>query len=331
MSSSEDGGSVVAAVLGNLFVAIIKLAAFSISGSGAMLAEGIHSVADTLNQALLWFGIQRSNRPADDSHPYGYGAERYFWALISAMGIFVLGCGVTVYHGVEQVLHPHMPHIGWLTWTVLGVAAVIEGSVLIKAIREAQRKKGDKSWLYFLRYSNDPTLLAVLFEDAIAVTGIGIAALGLGLCLWTGFPVFDGIASIIIGVMLGVLALVLAIKNKTLLIGRSASPEIEQRIRRIVASDPAIAKVLQLKTRVLAAGDHLVDLQVDFDADSVINRLTDEILAAREEVKTDEGLMTFAHRFGAKLIDELAVEVDRLEDAIRKEVPSVSIIDVEGD
>jgi zinc transporter 9 len=329
--AGKGGGSVIAAVFGNGFITVIKLAAFFFSGSGAMLAEGIHSFADTLNQALLWFGIRRSQRPADKDHPYGYGAERYFWALVSAMGIFVLGCGVTVYHGVHSVLHPHMPEVGWLTWVVLAVSAAIESVVLGMAVVEANKQRDGQGWITYLRQSSDPTIMAVLFEDSIAVAGVFIAAAGIGLCYLTGNAVWDGIASIVIGLSLGALALALAIKNKQLLIGRAAAPHVEKTIHDIVAADPAVKKVLRLRTRVLAAGEHLIDLQVDFEPKSVVERLKDEILEKRDEVQTDEGLMAFAHEFGNRLIDEMALEVDRLEDSIRAEVPTARMIDVEGD
>jgi zinc transporter 9 len=296
-----------------------------------MLAEGIHSVADTANQALLWLGIKRSERPADDTHPYGYGAERYVWALISAMGIFFLGCGVTVYHGVEQVLHPTKTEVSWIDWTVLGISVVVEGGVLLMAIKEANGKREGRSWREFIRTSSDPTLIAVLFEDSVAVGGVFIAAAGIGLSRLTGIPWFDGLASILIGLLLGVLALVLAMKNKTLLVGQSAAPEIENRIRQVLQASPAVGKLIKLRTKVMATGMHRVDVQVDFEAQSLVERLRDDILAAREQVKTDEGLLEFSREFGDKLIEELADEVDRIEAKIRDEVPTAQLIDVEGD
>lgn len=331
MADTGSARAVIAAVVGNGSIAVLKLGAFSVSGSGAMLAEGIHSIADTMNQALLWLGIARSRRTADPKHPYGYGAERYFWALVSAMGIFVLGCGVTCYHGVHQLLHPSMPEVGWLTWAVLAISAIVEGGVLALALKDASARKGDKTWRQFLASSSDPTLLAVIFEDSVAVGGVFVAACGIGLSLWTGWSGFDGIASIIIGLLLGALALALALKNRELLIGRSAAPDVEETIRRIVHKDPAVSKVLALKTRVLAAGEVRVDLQVDFEADSIIDRLTPEIQKRYGTINSEEELMAFSRELGRRLLDELAIEVDRLEAAIREEVPSASLIDIEGD
>lgn len=325
------GSSVIAAIVGNAVVAALKIFAFVVSGSGAMLAEGVHSVADTANQALLWIGIRRSERPADDDHPYGYGAERYVWALISAMGIFFLGCGVTLYHGVSQLFHPEVPDVGWLTWAVLAFAVVVEGAVLMMAIREANRTRGEKGWREFIRTSTDPTLIAVLFEDSVAVIGVFVAAAGIGLSRWTGLGIFDGIASIIIGLLLGGLALVLAAKNSKLLVGQRADPDVEKRIRQLMEEHPAIGKVVALRTRVMAAGAHRVDLQVDFDAGTLVERMHEEIVAEVGKLNSEEAILAFSHRLGDRIVDDLADEVDRIEALIKQEVPTASLIDVEGD
>ena len=331
MAQGNTHRSVILAIVGNGVISALKLAVFFVSGSGTMLAEGIHSVADTMNQALLFLGLRLASRPPDEDHPFGYGAEQYFWALVSAMGIFVLGCGVTVYHGVHGLMHPALPTTDWMTWLVLGLSGSIEGSVFVFALLEVRRRKGAQGWLAFVKQSSDPTLLAVLFEDAIAVTGNVIAAIALGLCEVTGLPIFDAVGSIVIGLMLGALAIVLAMKNKSLLIGRAASPAVEERIRRLVIRDPAVARIISMRTRVIAAGVHSIDLQVDFDADAIIDRLWREVapdlIAAGDEGDAEK----VARVFGRRLIDELAVEVDRLEAAIQREVPSAKLIDIEGD
>ena len=331
MSHSESGKTVVAAILGNGIIAVGKLIAFGVTGSGAMLAEGIHSIADTLNQALLFVGIRRSERPPDAEHPYGYGAERYVWALISAMGIFVLGCGVTCYHGVHAMLHPKPVEAGWLTWTVLGVSALVEGGVLVMAILEANRQRGETSFVQFMRDSSDPTLIAVLFEDSIAVLGVFIAAAAIFLAQATGQHWIDGAASVVIGLLLGFLALVLAQKNKQLLIGRSATKDIEALVRTIDLRHPSVAKVLSVRTRVIAAGENRVDLQVDFDPNAMIDRWRDEIRKRAPQIRDAETLEAFSRDLATRLLDELAKEVDQLEAEIKEAVPSATLIDVEGD
>ncbi|MCP4499210.1 MAG: cation diffusion facilitator family transporter [Deltaproteobacteria bacterium] len=331
MSAKGGTQTVVMAVVVNFVIAILKFLAFSVSGSGAMLAEGIHSVADTANQALLFLGIKKSERPADDTHPFGYGAERYFWALVSAMGIFVLGCGVTVYHGVHQLMHPVLPTVGALTWGVLGVSALLEGSVFLMALREANSQREGKSWIAFLKSSSDPTLIAVLLEDSIAVIGIGIASLGILLSSATGIPQFDGAASILIGLLLGALALLLAVKNKNLLVGISAPKDVEDTIQKLVSGHPSVEKLLSMRTRVLGSGNVQLDLQVDFSPDAIVDRMQEDIHKAYENIENKEEFEAFCRSFGRDLVDELALEVDRLEQAIRKEVPQAQIIDVEGD
>lgn len=331
MAGSESGKAVVAAIFGNGIIAVGKLAVFGVTGSGAMLAEGIHSVADTANQALLWVGIRRSHRPADEAHPYGYGAERYVWALISAMGIFFLGCGVTCYHGVHAIMHPKPVSAGWLTWTVLGISALVEGYVLLLAVLEANRQRGDKSFVRFMRESSDPTLIAVLFEDSIAVLGVFIASAAIFAAEKTGMYWLDGAASLTIGLLLGFLALILAAKNKQLLIGHSAAPDVEARVRNIALSHPSVAEVLSVRTRVIAAGENRVDLQVDFDPNAMIDRWVADIRKQAPDVKDAESLEAFSRDLAAKLLDELAKEVDHLEAEIQEAVPSATLIDVEGD
>lgn len=331
MAGTESGKAVVAAIAGNGIISVGKLAVFAVTGSGAMLAEGIHSVADTANQFLLWVGIRKSHKPADDAHPYGYGAERYVWALISAMGIFFLGCGVTCYHGVHAILHPKPVEAGWLTWTVLGVSALVEGYVLLLAVLEANRQRGEKSFLRFMRESSDPTLIAVLFEDSIAVLGVFIASGAIFVAQQTGWYWLDGAASLTIGLLLGLLALILAAKNKQLLIGHSATPEIEERVRRIALSHPSVAEVLSVRTRVIAAGENRVDLQVDFDPNAMIDRWREDIRSKASSITDADALETFSRDLAAKLLDELANEVDQLEAEIQEAVPSATLIDVEGD
>jgi len=330
---AAEGGTkaVIMAVFVNGIIAVGKLAAFAVSGSGAMLAEGIHSIADTANQALLWFGIKQSERPADKDHPFGYGAERYFWSLVSAMGIFVLGCGVTVYHGVHQLMHPALPTVGMLTWVVLAVSAVLEGSVFFAALREANRQREGQSWSTFMKTSTDPTLIAVLLEDSIAVIGIGIAAAGVGLAHATGIPQFDGAASIIIGLLLGALALALAVKNKDLLVGRAAPSDLQKRITTVVTGHESVDKLLSMRTRVLGSGEVQLDLQVDFSPDAIVDRMQQQIYDDFENVKTKEEFEAYCRQFGRTLVDELALEVDKLEKAIQKEVPQAQHIDIEGD
>ncbi len=321
--------SVVAAIAGNFVVTVLKFGAFLASGSGAMMSEAIHSLADTLNQSLLLLGLKRAARPADPTHPYGYGKEQYFWALVSAMGIFVFGCGVTVYHGIHQIMHPEVSRVTWLTWAVLGGAALLEGIVLFVAIQETRKARQARgvSWRVFLSKEGDPTLLAVLFEDAIAIFGVVVAAVGIWLSHALNEPRIDGVASVIIGLLLGALALLLAIRNKELLIGQSAPESINKTIWDTVAADPAVNVVGQVKTHVIASGKLAVDINLDMDAKAVMKK----VLPQFKSLNADDKIRTEAEEFGEALVEQLGVEVDRLENDIREKVPGVAFIDIEED
>lgn len=329
--ASGSKRAVAAAILGNGSVTLLKLLAFIVSGSGAMLSEAIHSLADTINQALLWLGIRFSERPADRLHPYGYGAERFFWSLVSAMGIFFLGAGITLYHGIHTFLRPGHIEITSLTWIVLVLALLIEGTVLIMAVRAANQRRAGRTWAEFLRTARDPALLAVLLEDAVAVTGVFVAAAGIVLAHVFGNPLFDAAASILIGLLLAAMAVVLAMRNRALLLGQSASAEMERKIRTLVTHDPVVGRVLHLRTRILDVDAHLINLEVDFDPDTIVERLKPEIREAAEGIRGPDDLESFAHTFARRLIDELAVEVDRLEEKVRESVPTARIIDIEVD
>jgi solute carrier family 30 (zinc transporter), member 9 len=321
----------VLALFGNVTVAVAKLVAFSMSGSGAMFGESLHSAADTLNSGLLWVGIRLSRRPPDARHPFGYGPERYFWSFISALGVFMMGGAAAIYHGVREWIRPEPIHIGAATWAVLALGVALDGGVLATTVREAARRRGPRTWRRYFASSTDPSLLAVLFEDAVDLTGTLIAAAGIGLAHFLDAVRFDAAASALIGGLMVCLALMLAHRNRVLLLGSAVAPDVERRIREIVLSDPLVGRVLSLRTRVLAADQYRVDLQVDFDPDAVVGRLRDEIRRAAPGIRGPDELEAFARAFARRLLDELAKEVDRLEGRIREAVPRARVIDVEGD
>ena len=167
--------AVIAAVFGNGVLTILKFIAFWISGSGSLFAEAVHSMADTANQGLLWAGLHRSGRPADKRFHYGYGAEQFLFALLAAVGIFVFGCGVTVYHGVHSLLHPQAIDISWISFTVLGISLVLDGAVLATAVRAVNQQRGTLGFKEYLRNTTDPSVVAVLLEDLVATLGVLIA------------------------------------------------------------------------------------------------------------------------------------------------------------
>ena len=213
------GGSstaVYAAIIGNSIVMIGKFIAFFFTGSAAMLSEGIHSFADVSNQCLLALGISRSQKTPDEMHPYGYVRERYIWALISAVGIFFLGCGVTVYHGISTLIDPNPVSDFTLAFVVLGFAFVVEAITLFVAISAVadEAKKNKQSFLTYLKRGSDPTGVAVILEDSAAISGVIIASTGLLLTYYTGNTVFDSMATILIGLLLGLVAVFYYISYK---------------------------------------------------------------------------------------------------------------------
>lgn len=296
-----------------------------------MLSEAIHSFADTANQALLFIGVQRSKKPADKEFQYGYGADRYVFALLSAMGVFVLGCGVTVYHGVHSLLHPNVPSYGWITIVVLAISLVVDGGVFMSAVRESNKQRGSMGWIEFIRKSTDPTLIAVLFEDLIATIGVLVAAAGIGLAYLTGNPIFDSISSILIGLLLGLLAIWLGWRNRVLILGPAISEKKSAEIRSYLEKQPSVITVRTLRTRILAASSFGLAAEVDYDGKALGKRHANW---ARENVPkgaTEEEWEAFASEFGERLLDALGHEVDRIEAELVKQFPRLRHVDIEAD
>jgi len=283
---------IYAALVGNALIAITKFVAASITGSAAMMAEGIHSLVDTGNQGLLLHGMKRARKPADDRFPFGHGKEIYFWAFIVAIMIFALGSGVSIYEGVHRVMHPEPVSNPLVNYVVLGLAAVFEGFAWWFAWKEFRGQMRGRSIATTITASKDPTTFVVLFEDSAAMLGLFVAAIGLTLGEVLGMPVFDGIASIGIGLILGATAIMLAIRTKSLLIGESAEPEIVADVRTRAAALEAVVAVNEVLT--LHMGPHyvLLTISVDFrddlaagDVEHAIDHLTQEIRAAHSDIK----------------------------------------------
>lgn len=321
-------GAVFQAVIGNGLLTIIKFAAFVVSGSGAMMSEAVHSFADTANQGLLYMGKVRSSRPADERFQYGYGADRYVFALLSAMGIFVLGCGVTVYHGIHSLLHPPELEISWIVFAVLGLSLLIDGFVLLSAIREVNAERGDRGFFEFIRKSTDPTLLAVLFEDSVASLGVIIAAVGIGLAQATGEPLFDALSSIAIGAMLGILAVWLGWRNRQLILGPAIESEKSAEVVRFLEQQPSIAGVREVRTRVVGADRFRLAVEVDYEG-RVLGAAHADWLRERASGAGDWD--EIAAEFGDRMMESLGDEVDRIEAELAERFPNMRDIDIEAD
>jgi cation diffusion facilitator family transporter len=254
--------AIIAALFANMGIAIAKGIAFLITGSSALLAEAIHSVADTGNQALLIFGGRRSERKESQTHQFGYGTERYFWAFVVALVLFTLGAVFAVYEGIHKLSHPAELESPLIAVSVLVVAIGLESYSLRTAIREARPSKGRKTWWQFIRSTRNPELPVVLLEDVGALTGLFIALSGVVLSWSTGEPRFDSFASILIGVLLGVIAIVLAFEMHGLLIGESADPEMETSVRDAILAGEEIRSVIHLRTLHLGPEDLLVAAKI---------------------------------------------------------------------
>ena len=285
-ASSSDGGgestgTVVVAGVANLAIAIAKLVGGLISHSSAMLSEAAHSLADTITEVLLFVALKRGNRPADDRHPFGYGRETYFWAFLAALCTFSVGAGFSVYQGVETILEGEEQGSPLVSYVILAVAFVLEGSSLLKAVRQvrgAARRRRISARRY-LRTTTDTTIKAVTFEDAAALVGLVLAALGLLLEQLTGDPLWDGLSAILIGVLLVAVAVSLARANISLLIGQAVSESVEQELRAEITAMDQVDAVPFLLTSVVGPGQLLVAAKVDFADDATvadIERAADE-------------------------------------------------------
>ena len=291
--------AIIAAFFANLGIALAKFVGFFFTGAASMLAEAVHSVADTSNQGLLLLGERKARRRPTPEHPFGFGTERYFWAFVVALVIFTLGSLFALFEGEEKLRHPHqLESAGWAV-AILLLAIVFESFSLRTAVRESRHVKGDESWWAFIRRAKVPELPVVLLEDTGALIGLVFALSGVGLAEVTGNARFDAAGSIAIGVLLGVIAMILVVEMKSLLIGEAASPPVTAKIARAIESAPHVRGLIHMRTQHLGPDELLVAAKVEFDAD-----------------------LTIA---------ELATVIDDVEAAMRAAVPAARVIYLEPD
>ena len=283
---------ILAALVGNSLVAITKFVAAFFTGSSAMFSEGIHSVVDTGNQVLLLWGIRRSKRPANERFPFGYGKEIYFWSFVVAILIFALGAGVSIYKGIHHVQHPVPIANPFINYIVLVLAIIFEGGALYFAAKEFHLVKGRMGYIEAVQRGKDPATFVVLFEDTAAMSGLLIAFIGIVISQVTGDPVYDGIASILIGIILAATAAWLAYETKGLLIGESARKNVRQKITDIAKNVPWVEHVNEVLTLHMGPEYILVNMSVDMnnstpvgEMEKAIAKLDQDIKAAFPEVK----------------------------------------------
>jgi len=299
MAHSGSRKVIFAALVGNLLIAVTKLGAAVVTGSSAMLSEGIHSAVDTGNQVLLLVGLNRAQRKPDQAHPLGYGKEVYFWSFVVAILIFAVGAGVSVYEGIRHIIHPaHLENVN-LNYAVLALAFVFEGAAWLFAFKEFNRARGRLGFFRAVRESKDPSTFVVLFEDSAAMAGIIVAFLSVWLGQVTGVQWLDGAASVMIGLILGVTAWLLAVETKDLLIGESATPETVAGILRLAGGAPGVEKVNEVLTLHMGPEHILVNLSIDF-ADHLT---TDQI----ETVVSD---LTFSIKRDWPLVGRVFIEAE---------------------
>lgn len=278
---------IFAALAGNTLIAVTKFAAAAYTGSSAMLSEGIHSLVDTGNQGLLLYGLKKAKQPADKRHPFGYGAELYFWSFVVAILIFAVGAGVSIYEGVQKVIHPHPVSNPYVAYAVLALAMIFEGAAWFIALKEFNQVRGKTPVLLAVHDSKDPTVFTILFEDTAAMLGLVVAFVGLLGAQYLGLPWLDGAASICIGFILAGTAGLLAYETKGLLIGEGASPDVLAKIEAIIGATPAISNLNEIRTLHRGPQDILLALSVDFIDEVTAGTVEETIYSLERTIKLE--------------------------------------------
>ena len=286
MSASGGAKAIVAALLANTGIAVTKFVAFLVSGSSAMLAESVHSVADAGNQLLLLLGGRRARKAADSEHPFGYGRERYIYAFVVAIILFSIGGVFSLYEGVSKLQEPHPLENAWLPIVVLIIAIGLESFSLRTAVRESNHVRGSQGWIQFIRRAKAPELPVVLLEDVAALLGLVFALLGVGLTILTGDSLWDAVGTIMIGVLLVLVAIVLGLETSSLLVGEGASADDVRAIRRALDDHDSVTSVVHMKTLYLGPDELLVGAKVSFQPGTTIERVAAVIDELEVAVRT---------------------------------------------
>ena len=299
MSASGGNKAILAALGANLGIAVAKFVGFLVSGSSSMLAESVHSLADTSNQGLLLLGGRKAKKLADAEHPFGYGRERYVYAFVVSIILFSIGGVFSLYEGFEKITHPHELDNAIVPIVILVIAIGLESFSFRTAIVESNHVRGKQGWIQFIRRAKAPELPVVLLEDFAALIGLVLALAGVGLTVLTGNPIFDAIGTVCIGVLLVLVAIVLGIETKSLLVGEGATVEDTERIRDAINAHDQVESLIHMKTLYLGPDELLVGAKVAFGR---TQRLSD-----------------------------VATAINELETAIREAVPAARIIYIEPD
>lgn len=327
--------AVAVALIVDFSIGVAKVVAFILTGSTAIMAEALHSVADITNQSLLVVGIKRSNRGPDEDYPYGFGRSRYIWALVSATAVLFIGAGVSVVQGARQLWVPEpLAHVQWgLIILVLSFAAeAVSLGVGFASVRTSARATGQTVWQY-LRTGPDPMGVAVVLEDSAAVVGVVFALVGLGLTELTGNPAWDGAASIAIGLLLGASAIFLISRNQRFLLGPAPPSETVERMVAVLEDNPVVARIKDVKVSQLGADSVRFKAEVAFDGRELARRLLAprRLDAAYASLRGPQDLRRLLIEFGGQVTDAIGDEVDRIEEELTEVAPETRHVDLEPD
>ena len=333
MSHKTEGNkSVVAALLGNIFVTIIKTFVAVFSGSASMFAESVHSFADTLNQSLLLIGLKRSKRPADEIRGYGYGIERFFWSLISACGILFIGAGVTVYHSIDSLINHNSSSIHDFNYSIiliLCLAFLIEGTTLLIAFKEL---KGKQKFSKKIFAEADPVTLAVVYEDGAAVLGVIVALSAQFLMHFTGNNIYDSIGGIIVGLILGFLAVLLIVKNHQYIIGKSLDEDVTEEIIEFLLEDPCIENISEFKSVAVDINKYRIYTTVEWNGSPLYEEIYEAGDLKEEFNNIKDDFQEFA-KLMFKTTDRIprlvGNHIDKIEKKMREKFPQIAYVDIE--
>ncbi|GGO75774.1 cation diffusion facilitator family transporter [Nonomuraea cavernae] len=285
MSASGGTKAIVAALIANMSIAVAKFVAAFFTGSSSMLAEGIHSVADSGNQLLLLIGGKRAQRARTREHPFGYGRERYFYAFVVAVVLFTIGAAFSLYEGVHKIADPHQVEAPIWAFSVLIFAIIAEAFSFRTAIKESNAVRGTQSWTSFIRRSKSPELPVILLEDLGALLGLVFALFGVTMAVVTGDGVWDGVGTLMIGVLLAVIAVVLAIETKSLLVGEGATPQMEADIRAALEAADEVDRVIHMRTLHLGPEELLVAAKIAVSHDDTAAEVARGIDEAERRIR----------------------------------------------
>jgi zinc transporter 9 len=333
MSHKASGSkSVIAALVGNIFITIFKAFAAVFSGSASMFAEGIHSLADTLNQTLLLIGLKRSKRPADSNRGYGYGIERFFWSLLSACGILFIGAGITIYHSIDALIHHHSGEVyvfNRFTIIILCISFFVEGITFLVALFEIKSGRKPRGGFFA---NADPVTLAVLYEDGAAVLGVVVVLFAQLLIYVTGNGIFDPIAGIIVSLILGFLAIVLILKNYQYIIGKSIDEDVKEEITEFLLADPCIENISEFKSVAIDFNVYRIYTTVEWNGSHLYSEIYEkgDLRDEFNEIKDDFAEFT---KLTFKMTDRIprlvGNHIDKIEKKLKEQFPEIAYIDIE--